>query len=141
VQRQTAYIIHSAIADGTMRGERWAEAKAYISNLQTPPVLHHEDAIIVCTGSCASIRALIPFVRTFDDAGLDSLLAVGACTFAAAGEGLLALVVAVAPVDLLAVDLLAVALGFAAAGPVLGLTGAALLTAAVALPTACNNAT
>jgi hypothetical protein len=119
-----------------MRGERWAEAKAYISNLQTPPVLHHEDAIIVCTGSCASIRALIPFVRTFDDAGLDSLLAVGACTFAAAGEGLLALVVAVAPVDLLAV-----ALGFAAAGPVLGLTGAALLTAAVALPTACNNAT
>jgi hypothetical protein len=68
-------------------------------------------------------------VRTFDDAGLDSLLTAGACAFAA-GEDLLALVA------VLAVDLLAVALGFALAVLALASTGAAPLTAAVAVPTA-----
>jgi hypothetical protein len=91
-----------------------------------------------CKRSCASISGLVSIVRTFDDAGLDSLFAPGACAFAA-GEGLLALAVVAVVLDLLAVDLLAVALGFAAAGLVLALTGAALLTAAVALPTACIN--
>eukprot|EP00953_Heterococcus_sp_UTEX-ZZ885_P001046 1073-Heterococcus_DN1.PRE.1 len=97
-----------------MRGGSRAQQVIHAAITTPLSILHHEDAIT----------------------GLDSLFAPGACAFAAAGEGLLALIVAVAPVDLLAV-----ALGFAAAGLVLGLTGAALLTAAVALPTACNNAT